>query len=40
MTLTVVHCRAALAKERKLLSYLASIMRYGCAEADRVQHYW
>ena len=32
--------RAALAKEKKLLSHLAAIMRYGCEEADRVQHYW
>ena len=32
--------RAALAKESKLLPCLSAIMRYGCVEAERVQHFW
>eukprot|EP00607_Mallomonas_marina_P007273 CAMPEP_0182418430 /NCGR_PEP_ID=MMETSP1167-20130531/2868_1 /TAXON_ID=2988 /ORGANISM="Mallomonas Sp, Strain CCMP3275" /LENGTH=782 /DNA_ID=CAMNT_0024592639 /DNA_START=430 /DNA_END=2778 /DNA_ORIENTATION=- len=31
--------RAALGKEKKLIPYLTAIMRYGCVEADRVQHF-
>jgi hypothetical protein len=31
--------RIALAKERRLVPLLSAIMRYGCEEADKVQHY-
>ena len=31
--------RSILAKEKRIIPCLAGIMRYGCLEADRVQHY-
>jgi hypothetical protein len=31
--------RIALAKERRLIPILSAVMRYGCLEADKVQHY-
>lgn len=32
--------KVALAKERKLIPLLTAVMRCGCEEAERVQHYW
>lgn len=31
--------RATLSKEKRVIPFLSAIMRYGCVEADRVQHY-